>query len=180
MLKYWYPTANKRLEQEYRRNPKPLLMISDGRSSTRRTFRVVAIDDEGWVVAEAGDDEKPESPGPKPRAGAEPTDPLALVAAIAAAAPPPDQPTLYRWAKGKSLAKLTPVPKDEARKDPPAGRRDRAGRGHNRHRRELTPGTLPRPPGGGSGDPSSLTPRHSLTPISRTDTHAWEMLVNWV
>ncbi|MDB5307518.1 MAG: hypothetical protein JWO38_1720 [Gemmataceae bacterium] len=127
VMKYWFPTAKKKPDPDYKISPKPVLIISDDTSATGRTFRVVAIDGDGIVVADLkGDGAKggPKSdpgkaPGPRDRTGQGPAELLALVtgsAAVVARPAPPDQPTLYRWVVGKSLKSLTEVPKDEARR----------------------------------------------------------------
>jgi hypothetical protein len=94
----------------------------DGNTATKRHFRIVAIDDGGLVVedlkpaaaAPKGADPKGGKGGP-PAMGAAPAAPLGALlgpAAVVQAAPQ----TLFYWPRGRSLAELTPVPPDEARR----------------------------------------------------------------
>lgn len=110
---------------------KKLLIISDDTSATRRTFRVVAIDDTGLVLADLKPAEAKPKPAPKapaPGRGAPrgpvgkgrtpegPASPLAVVVGLAAAGDEKPVPALYRWDVGRPLTALTEVSKDQARK----------------------------------------------------------------
>jgi hypothetical protein len=139
VTKYWFNGPTKKRDKTYDPN---LLDISDeGMSATKRTFKVVAIDDTGLVLQ----DLKPEThkapmpkapggppaasgkgpgpgrfPGPpgggmRDRMGQGPADPLAVALGAPAAAAQPPAPVLYRWTTGKSLNLLTEVPKNEVR-----------------------------------------------------------------
>ena len=131
VMKYYFTGAKKQPEVGYKHTPKPYLDISDDTSGTSRMFRVVAIDEVGLVlidlkVAEAQPGVKAPTPkasggrvpnprGGKDRAAEGPADPLAAVLGSAAFVTRPQQPTLFRWVSGKSLATLAEIPKDEAR-----------------------------------------------------------------
>ena len=126
--------AKKKPDRTYRLNDPGMLVISDEEvSSTKRKFKVIAIDGEGLILADLKPDAKPlekEKPkvsgrpmGPvvaprpeKPTQGA--AEPLALVAGAAATSVQPvaTGPTLYRWPCGGSLKAIKEVPKDEAKK----------------------------------------------------------------
>jgi hypothetical protein len=92
-------------------NPGGLLLIEDdGATATKRTFKVVAIEDDALIVADVGRPEPPKADAKQPRVvrpGAAPppakdrAEPLAVVAGNLATAIPP--PTYYRWGNGKSL-----------------------------------------------------------------------------
>ncbi|MBM3980197.1 MAG: hypothetical protein FJ304_07905 [Planctomycetes bacterium] len=107
-------------------HPKGVLVISDDESRTNRTFKVIAIDIDGLIVADlkpdgAGAPGKAPGKGPggwPPKGGAAPkqgpANPLAALGGnmIVAA----KKPVLYRWAVGQSLAGLTAIPESEAKK----------------------------------------------------------------
>jgi hypothetical protein len=112
--------------------PAGVLAFSDETSSTKRTFKVLAIEGNSLIVADYGKhdgkaDARPEQRGrggrgpgggAAPRVG--PAEPLAVVAGNLATAIP--APTLYRWTTGMSLKDLddkehkAKIPADEARK----------------------------------------------------------------
>ena len=107
------------------------MVISDEEvSSTKRTFKVIAIDGEGLILADLKPDAKPvekEKPkvsgrpivAPQPEKPTQGTaEPLALVAGAVATSVKPvaTGPTLYRWSCGGSLKAIKEVPKDEAKK----------------------------------------------------------------
>lgn len=124
-------------DSEYE-HPAGVLLISDddpsgaGLSSTKRTFKVIAIDNNDLIVAELGRPESKDSRGEmkmpgkggmRPPGGGMggplvakqgPAEPLAAVGGNLATAIPP--PKLYRWPHGKSLADLVPIQPDEARR----------------------------------------------------------------
>lgn len=118
--------ARKKEDRTYRIDNGGLLVLSDdGISSTKRTFKVVAIDCDGLFVEDLKPEAKPAPPAPmgggfppRDRMGLAPADPLAVVSGAAAVVkkPEPATPVLYRWACGKSLKALAEVPRDEARK----------------------------------------------------------------
>jgi hypothetical protein len=90
-------------------------------SSTKRTFKVVALDASGLVVEDLKptEKEKPKGPGRPKKEPVAAVGPLALVAGAAAmlvAPAPAAEPLLYRWHSGQSLKALKEVPKDEAKK----------------------------------------------------------------
>lgn len=114
--KFWFAGANNRKrDRDY--EDRNLLILSDDWSATSRRFRIVAVDYDGLIVAEKGPPPKPADPRAKGPRKADPP-PRALAAAVggAAAAVPPGPQQLYRWAAGKSLKALAPVPADEAQR----------------------------------------------------------------
>jgi hypothetical protein len=129
VTKYEHFGARKKKDRTYD-DPELLIFSDDGISSTKRTFKVVAIDSEGLIVADLKpekDKDKPKGPAkvmaPMPRGdksslGA--ADPLSVIAGVAVLSlkpvADPTQPTLYRWTSGGALSKLKEVPKDEAKK----------------------------------------------------------------
>jgi hypothetical protein len=132
--KYWYPHAEKKDLETIT----PLLVIGDDNtSSTRRTFKVVALDSEGLVVMDmtlghptgsgpsksekGGPPQKGGPPKGPPAAAPKPGEPipvrpstLAAAGGGPAAVVPTGAPKLYRWGVGKSLKQLAEIPKDEA------------------------------------------------------------------
>ncbi|MBX9583621.1 MAG: Ig domain-containing protein [Gemmataceae bacterium] len=98
--------------------PDELVIAPDG-TSTRRRFKVVAVDDAGLIVQDL---QPPEAPAPKPAGkggakggkDAKPKEPAGP--AKAASDAPVAAPTLYRWAAGKSLAGLVKLSPEEAEK----------------------------------------------------------------
>lgn len=129
--KYEFFGALKKEDKTYRDAGTPfakLLTISDdGVSVTDRTFRIVAIDNDGLVlqdlkppaalkVADPRPGAKgPPAPGAKPPTRKEPTaEPLAAVTGTAALAIRP--PVLYRWLAGKALDSLIVIPPEESKK----------------------------------------------------------------
>jgi hypothetical protein len=130
VTKYDHIGARKKKDRTYD-DPDLLIFSDDGVSSTKRTFKVIAIDPDGLVIqdlkpakAEEKPKEKPKGGPVRPVAPAKPekqgtAEPLALVVGVAATAiaPPADTgPVLYRWALGGSLEKIKALPKDEAKK----------------------------------------------------------------
>ncbi len=119
VLRFWQATGKtwkKDLDYE---QPTGVLAFSDDFSVTKRTFQVIAFEDDAVIVSESGrsDSAKAETPkkfGPRtsaPKQG--PAEPLALVASNLAIAIQP--PTLYRWSLGKSLNELTKLTPDESK-----------------------------------------------------------------
>lgn len=109
--------------------PKGVLVISDDETSTNRTFRIIAIDIDGLIVA----DLKPDgatAPAPAkgkggwpgggwpPKGGAAPkqgaANPLAALGGNMIVAV--KKPVLYRWPVGQSLATIKVISESEAKK----------------------------------------------------------------
>ncbi len=115
-----------------------VLNLSDDTSKTNRTFRVVAVDADGLILADLRPDAAPPA-APKvqpgkgmfpggfqpgggfpgkggfpPRQG--PANPLAAVGGNMAGTIPAAPAKLYRWTVGQSLATIKLVPDDEAKK----------------------------------------------------------------
>lgn len=110
--------------------PKGILVISDDETSTNRTFKIVAIDIDGLIVADMKPDGASAAPAKAPGKGAWPpgggwppkggapkqgaANPLAalggnMIVAI-------KKPVLYRWQVGQSLATIKVISDDEAKK----------------------------------------------------------------
>jgi hypothetical protein len=114
VTKFFYADGSniKRKDPEY--DTPEELYIAHESTSTRRRFKVVAVDDAGLVVQDL---QPPEAPAPKgagkggQKGGkdAKPKEP-----ARAASDAPVAAPVLYRWAAGKSLAGLVKLPAEEA------------------------------------------------------------------
>jgi hypothetical protein len=111
------------LAKDYAKANSPdVLAFSDDFSSTKRTFKIVLVEDEAVIVAETSGSEAPKAEPKQPgkfgfggggrpaRQG--PADPLAVVAGNLAAAVP--RPVYYRWPLGKSLQEVLD-PKNECR-----------------------------------------------------------------
>ncbi|HEY2910985.1 MAG TPA: hypothetical protein VGI99_12105 [Gemmataceae bacterium] len=116
VVKYWFPGVNRKKDRDY--DEPTLLVLSDKVSSTKRTFKVVALDASGLVVEDLKPTEKEKPKGPKKETVAA-VGPLALVAGAAAmlvAPAPAAEPILYRWHSGQTLKALKEVPKDEAKR----------------------------------------------------------------
>jgi len=124
IVKYDHIGPRKKLDRTYRLNDPGMLIISDdGASSTNRSFKVIAVDSDGLVLAETkpAKEEKPVEKGARPlRMGQGPGEPLAALAGLAAASvKAPDTqtgPVLYRWTCGTSLKAVKELPKDEAKR----------------------------------------------------------------
>jgi hypothetical protein len=113
VIREWSSTTKTwRKDADYEQ-PAGVLAFSDDFSSTKRTFRVIAIESDSIVVAEIGAPPAKASAklpgigkfpvgGGRPKQG--PAEPLAVLAGSAAAAVP--QPVYYRWPLGKSLKDL--------------------------------------------------------------------------
>lgn len=119
VVKYFHVGAIKKKDRTYD-DPSLLILSDEGISSTKRTFRVVAVDAEGLIVEDLKPVEKEKPKGPRGKKEVLSIGPAAIVAGAAAmiVAPPPAVagiPTLYRWPVGQSLKSLQPVPKDEAK-----------------------------------------------------------------
>jgi hypothetical protein len=110
-------------------HPEGVLVISDEETGTRRTFKVIAVDIDGLIVAdlkpdEVGTDKKgPPAKGGRPGFGGGfgkgppkqgPANPLAALGGNMIAAVP--QPKFYRWPVGQPLNSLKPLTDDEAKK----------------------------------------------------------------
>jgi hypothetical protein len=125
ILKYDHIGPRKKLDRTYRLNDPGMLIISDDASSTNRSFKVIAVDSDGLVLADTKP-VKPEKPVekekvPQPaRVGQGPAEPLAALAGLAATGVPapatPGQPALYRWTCGTSLKAVKEISRDEAKK----------------------------------------------------------------
>ena len=125
VLRYWQATGkNWKKDLDYEQ-PTGVLAFADEFSSTKRTFKVIAFEDEAVILSETGrTPSKSDAPakktfGTRPGSGGSsttkqgPADPLALVAGnIAVAAP---QPIYYRWTLGKSLSELTKLTPEESK-----------------------------------------------------------------
>ena len=123
VLQYEHIGQRKKQNKAYRPDPNEFDIDDEGNTATKRRFKVVAIDDAGLVVedlAPAGEPAKAGAPvlkAPPPKAAPAPADPLAAAVGPAAVGRPKQAgPLLYRWAHGKSLAALTLIPADEARR----------------------------------------------------------------
>jgi len=96
-----------------------VMVVSAPGSDTHRTFKVIAVDPDGLIVADMQPDGKAPSKGggkgPRAPAGKQHANPLAALGGnmIAAASPPPKY---YRWGVGQSLAAITLLKDDEAKK----------------------------------------------------------------
>jgi len=114
VTKYEY-IPRKKKDRSYD-TPALLAIADENVSGTKRTFRVVAIDDTGLVLAEANPAGVPAKGGRGAGLREKPADPLDAVVGAAAGAGRAAPPVLVRWASGKSLAALTEVPADEAKR----------------------------------------------------------------
>lgn len=131
--KFEYFGARKKEDRTY--DDHELLILSDdGVSSTKRTFKLIAVEHDSLILQELKPEkpvekekEKPKGPAPKaaspakaPTAKPGAAEALALIVGAAAAqAPKPaadGAPILYRWTNGASLKALKEIPKDEAKK----------------------------------------------------------------
>lgn len=132
--KYWYLTATVRKEDG---PTTPQLLISDEDvSATKRTLKVIAVDNDGIIVLditpppppgkEKGGQNPKGGPGFNPKGVKDPKSkdvtppawgPLAAaVGGPSAVLPPAAAPKLYRWATGTPLQKLTEIPRADAAK----------------------------------------------------------------
>jgi hypothetical protein len=125
VTKWWPLTAKVWKKDLFYEHPPGVLAISDdGATATRRTFKVIAIEQDAIIVCEIGRPEPAKDtrpampgkgfrpPGSSPRQG--PGDPLAAVGSNLAIAIP--QPVYYRWSSGKSLKELVRLKPDEVEK----------------------------------------------------------------
>jgi hypothetical protein len=134
----WWQATNKiwKKDLDYDQ-PAGVLLISDDYSATRRTFKVIAIEDDAVILSETpkveaatSDSKAPAAPGGgfrTPGGGFRtpggPSSPVAVrqgpVTPLAALTGNPitaiPTPTLYRWPIGKSLLELKPLDAAEAR-----------------------------------------------------------------
>lgn len=130
VTKFEHFGARKKRDKTYD-DPELLIFSDDGVSSTKRTFKLIAVEHDGLIIQDLKPEkpaEKPKAPAPRggppakappPKQGA--ADALALVIGAAATAAPAVKPVegspiLYRWANGASLKGLKEIPKDEAKK----------------------------------------------------------------
>ena len=124
VAKFFYFKNQKKEDINYRLETSPLLAISDDVGDADkekpvpiRTFKIIALTDDGLILQDVGPkpaarfDPKPPKPTAVPLNG-----PLAAVVGVPGALIAPQPAALLRWAPGKSLAALTPVPADEAQK----------------------------------------------------------------
>ena len=104
-------------------HPAGVLVISDEETRTHRTFRVVAVDIEGLIVADLkpeGAAEKPKAPPgkgvwpPRDKPKPAPANPLAAIGGNMSVAVQP--PKFYRWPVGQSLKSLKALSDEDARK----------------------------------------------------------------
>ncbi|MBA4189834.1 MAG: hypothetical protein C0467_17770 [Planctomycetaceae bacterium] len=122
VLRFWQATGKtwkKDLDYE---QPTGVLSFSDDFSATKRSFKVIAFEDDAVILSESGRPDLAKTETPKRGGGSRtgsgtakqgPAEPLALVASNLATAIP--TPTLYRWTLGKSLNELTkPSPTEAA------------------------------------------------------------------
>jgi hypothetical protein len=133
----WYlvkqATGEWRRDRDYEQ-PAGVLAISDDFSNTKKTFKVIAIEDNGLILADLGKTDAKSDPkgggkqpggrqgGNGPPGGGAPgksgkAEPLAVLAGNMATALP--APTLYRWTNGTSLAEMMDkgkIPGDEAKR----------------------------------------------------------------
>ncbi len=138
VIQYEHLGQRKKQNKAYRPDPNEFEIDDDGNSGTKRHFKVVAIDDGGLVLEDLKPAAAPKAPDPKvvkggmpvrggppvvkgapPKAAPAPSpaDGLAALAGSAAVGRPKTTgPLLYHWPHGRSLAALTPVPPDEARR----------------------------------------------------------------
>lgn len=105
-----------------------LLIISDTVSTTKRTFKVVAMDYNSLILADIRPEQKPDPKagpgtkgpgGPLRPAGRVPNakaGPAAVAGNLGAAFMPPKETKYYRWTGGQSLAAIKPIPATEAAK----------------------------------------------------------------
>jgi hypothetical protein len=133
VAKEWQPSANRWKQDRDYDQPPAVLMISDEETSTKRMFKVVAVEHDALIVCDIGKPETSKSDSkvpPFPNKGFRPSgvplrqghaDPIdAVVSAVAAGVP---QPTYYRWPSGKSLKDLVdPNPKNPCRLKPEEAR----------------------------------------------------------
>ena len=128
VTKFEHLGARKKKDRFYD-DPELLILSDDGVSSTKRTFKVLAIDYDGMILSEVKaekpvEKEKPKVPVGRPMGAARPenqgpAEALSLVAGAAATTAKSiadGQPTLFRWTCGTSLKSLKELPKDEAKK----------------------------------------------------------------
>ncbi|MBN9523393.1 hypothetical protein J0H58_33590 [bacterium] len=139
VIQYEHLGQRKKQNKAYRPDANEFDIDDDGNSGTKRHFKVVAIDDGGLVVEDLKPGAPPKAPDPKVVKGGGPVrggPPVAVKGAPPKAAPAPSpadglaalagpaavgrpkatEPLLYRWPHGRSLAALTQVPSDEARR----------------------------------------------------------------
>jgi hypothetical protein len=118
--KEWY-TKEWKKDIDYD-HPPGVLVISDDETRTHRTFKVIAVDADGLIVADLKPNgSAPDKPkGPPPKGGKGPTKQghasalSALGGNMIVAVP---QPKFYRWGVGQSLASLkTPLSDEEVHK----------------------------------------------------------------
>jgi hypothetical protein len=114
----WRPNKGWETVESYK-HPPGVLVISDAASKTRRTFKVIAVDHEGLILADIKPGEaapRPGGKGPRPDRPAKqgPADPVAALGGNMIVVPP--QPKFYRWTVGQSLAALKPIPNEEGQK----------------------------------------------------------------
>lgn len=93
------------------KHPPGVMVISDKLSKTHRTFKVIAVDGDGLVVADLKPGTSGAPPGGKGGMGA-PTKPGPAGPIVAG----PPAPKYYRWGVGQSLLALKAIPEDEAKK----------------------------------------------------------------
>lgn len=122
--KWWQATGKTwKKDRDYEEAPN-VLKISDEETATKRTFRVVAIEQTSLILSELATGQPPKEmsfPGGPPRGPRPPmgparqgrADPIAAVAGAFVAALP--KPTYYRWQNGKSLKELDKLSDEEVK-----------------------------------------------------------------
>ncbi len=117
--KFWFAGPRKREDGA----PTPQLTIEDDNSGTKKVFKIIAIDNDGLIVADLTPPPvRPGMPAPAARFGKPPTPRMGdstpeapLAAAIGLPIAQGRATTkLYRWSVGQSLKQVVEIPKDEA------------------------------------------------------------------
>jgi hypothetical protein len=133
VMKWWQPSGKSWNKDRDYDQPPAVLMISDEETSTKRTFKVLAIERDALIVCDIGKPESSKSDSkasPFPSKGPRPSgvpykqgsaDPVNAVASAITAGVP--QPIYYRWMSGKSLKELVdPSSKNPCRIKPEEAR----------------------------------------------------------
>jgi len=119
VLRFWQATGKTWKKDRDYEHPDGVLAFADDFSATKRTFQVVAFEDDAVILSESGRSVTSQTEAPKkgsrPSSATKqgPAEPLALVASNLATAIPP--PTLYRWTLGKSLGELSKLAPADAK-----------------------------------------------------------------
>lgn len=130
VVKFWQHAIGKPWKKDFGYNQPPgVLQFVDDFSSTKRTFRVVAFEEEALILSESRSEAPKDAPKEEPKKGGfpmpkgggarpvatkqGPADPLAAVAGNVAVSNP--APTFYRWTLGKSLKDLERLTPEEGK-----------------------------------------------------------------